>query len=193
MGADEFTAGIIFWIVVLLGVLAYALLTLLINGLYSTTVLWLFPQKRKLTLPNEKLDAWKQLEKIREEQQQLNNKNEQDKKNLGIKYTQGKFATYCSNEELELLCQYVISYAQKRPLKNIKPITINGLSNLDLYHFGWNIWKHFKVGKQEEVSIFLKSVFATQLKDVEVDTIKSHLKDDELKGIIKIQKELTEY
>ncbi|ATR89715.1 hypothetical protein CS544_00350 [Porphyromonas gingivalis] len=60
----------------------------------------------------------------------------------------------------------------------------------DLYHFGWNIWKHFCVGKQDEMALSLKLVFADALKDVETDTIKSHLKDDEQKGLIKIQKSL---
>ena len=38
----------------------------------------------------------------------------------------------------------------------------------------------------------LKLVFAIPLKDMEVETIKKHLKDDELKGIIKIQEDLSE-
>ena len=53
MGADEFTAGIVFWIVVLLGILAYAILTLLIDGLYSATVRWFFPRKK-----SKLLDHW---------------------------------------------------------------------------------------------------------------------------------------
>ena len=118
-------------------------------------------------------------------------KQEQDKKDIAVKYTQEEFAQYCSNESLELLCQYVISYAEKKPLKNIKPITIKGLSNLDLYHFGWNIWKHFDVSKQIEVATFLKKVFPEILNDVETETIKRHLKDDEMKGAIKIRKDLS--
>ncbi|GAA5575483.1 hypothetical protein Pgin01_00438 [Porphyromonas gingivalis] len=38
------------------------------------------------------------------------------------------------------------------------------------------------------MALSLKLVFADALKDVETDTIKSHLKDDEQKGLIKIQK-----
>jgi len=38
--------------------------------------------------------------------------------------------------------------------------------------------------------LFLKEVFQHSLKDVETDSIKSHLKDDDEKGIIKIKRDL---
>jgi hypothetical protein len=75
-------------------------------------------------------------------------------------------------------------------LRSIK--TSKDLSSVDISHFGWNIWNHFNVGKRIEIAQFLKRVFPDILKDVEVESIKSHLKDDELKGIIKIRKSLTE-
>ena len=43
------------------------------------------------------------------------------------------------------------------------------------------------------VSSFLKHLFAESLKEVEIDTIKSHLKDDERKGIIKITDSLSDF
>lgn len=193
IGADEFTAKIVFWIVVLIGIIIYAILTFLIHGLFSTINLFFFPNKRRINQFNEKSSILKELNDIRAEQQQLNNKTEQEKKDIAIKYTQKEFAPYCSNEDLNLLCQYIIFYAENKPLQNIKPITTHGLSNLDFYHFGWNIWKHFSISKQEEISLLLKSIFAMHLKEVEVETIKSHLKDDELKGIIKICKKLPVY
>jgi len=191
IGADDFTAGIVFWAVALLGIIIYAILALLIDGLYSATVGWFFPKKKQSKLSNEKSSNSDELELIRAEQQLLRDKTEQDKKDIAVKYTQKEFAAYCSNEDLDLLCQFVISYAEKKPLQNIKPIDINGLSNLDLYHFGWNIWNHFKVNKQIEVASFLKKVFPEILNDVEIETIKRHLKDDELKGVIKIRKDLS--
>jgi hypothetical protein len=42
------------------------------------------------------------------------------------------------------------------------------------------------------MAYFLKKVFSGILNDVEVETIKRHLKDDELKGTIKILKRLSE-
>jgi len=191
IGADEFTAKIVFWIVVLLGIIIYAILTILIDGLYLATVRIFFQKKKHSSLSNKKSNISEKLEEIRTVQQQLNEKNEQNKKDIAIKYTQNEFAAYCSDEDLHLLCQYLIFYAEKKSLQNIKPITTNDLSNLDFYHFGWNIWNHFRVSKQEEISFFLKSVFANYLEDIETDTIKSHLKDDELKGIIKIQKSIS--
>ena len=81
-------------------------------------------------------------------------------------------------------------YAEKLNFEHIKPITVKDLSNLDLYHFGWNLWNHFKPIKQEQVSKLLKKVFLA-LEDIELDSIKSHLKDDPKKGIIKITNDLS--
>ena len=191
IGADEFTAGIVFRAVKLLGIIIYAVLALLIDGLYLATVQWFFPKKKQSKLPKEQSNNSEKLEQIRGEWQQLNGKTEQDKKDIAVKFTQREYAPYCSNEDLDLLCQLIISYAEKKSLQNIKPIKINGLSNLDLYHFGWNIWNHFKVSKQIEVAFFLKKVFPEVLNNVETETIKRHLKDDELKGVIKIRKNLS--
>ncbi|MBN2595881.1 MAG: hypothetical protein JXR82_03755 [Marinifilaceae bacterium] len=192
IGIDEFTAGIVFCVVTLFGVLIYAILAFLIDGLFSSIVRTFFRKKKHSSLSNKKSNISEKFEEIRTVQQLLKDKNEQDKKDIAIKYIQNEFAAYCSEQDLDLLCQYVIFYAETKSLQSIKPIIINGLSNLDFYHFGWNIWKHFRVSKQEDVSFFLKSVFANYLKDVETDTIKSHLKDDELKGIIKIRKSISE-
>lgn len=191
IGADEFTAGIVFWAVTLLGVITYAILALLIDGLYMATVRWFFWKKKQSKLSNVNLNNSEKIEQIRTEQQQLHDKKEQDKKHIAIEYTQQEFAAYCSDEDLDLLCQYVILYSENKSLKDIRPIIVKDLSNLDFYHFGWNIWNHFKVSKQIEVASFLKKVFSEILNDVEIETIKRHLKDDELKGVIKIRKSLS--
>lgn len=192
IGLDSFTANVTFWIFILLGIIIYVLIVFLIGSLYTAIIKLVSPKKKLTNLSNRKSDFSKNLKKIRTKQQVLNDQNSQNKKKIAIQYTQKEFAAYCTDEDLDLLCQYVIFYAEKKSLQKIKPITINDLSNLDFYHYGWNIWKHFKVGKQEEISHFLKIAFSNQLKEVEVNTIKSHLKDDELKGIIKIRKNLQE-
>ncbi|WP_372750835.1 hypothetical protein [Labilibaculum sp.] len=192
IGTDSFTANTIFWIFILLGIIAYVLIAIFLDSLYSAIVNLFFRKKESIILSNKNSNISKNLEKIRIEQQKLNDQNSQIKKKIAIKYIQKEFAAYCSDEDLDLLCKYVTLYAEKHSLQDIKPLIIDGLSNLDFYHFGWNIWKHFKVGKQEEVSSFLKTVFENQLKEVEIYTIKSHLKDDEQKGIIKIRKVLRE-
>ena len=83
-------------------------------------------------------------------------------------------------------------YSAKLPLSHVEPINIKGSVALDLFHFGWNIWNHFRVGKQDEISQFLKQVFAITFKDVEVGSIKSHLRDDEKKGTIPIVQSLSD-
>lgn len=191
VGTDSFTANTIFWIFILLGIIVYALIAFFIESLYLAIIRFFFKKKNLTQLANKKFNISEKLEKFRTEQRVLNHQNSQNKQKIAIQYTQKEFAAYCSNKDLNLLCQYLILYSEKNALQDIKPITINGLSNLDFYHFGWNIWKHFEVSKQEEISFFLKTVFADYLKDVEIDTIKSHLKDDELQGIIKIKKNLT--
>ena len=55
-----------------------------------------------------------------------------------------------------------------------------------------NRWSYFKIGQQIEIASFLKHVFAESLKDVEIDTIKSHLKDDPKKGLITIKESLSD-
>ena len=84
-------------------------------------------------------------------------------------------------------------YADKLSFGTLHPTrTDRELSTIDIFHFGWNIWNHFKAGKQIDIAHFLKKVFPDVLKDVEIETIKSHLKDDELKGIIRICENLSE-
>lgn len=192
IGADDFTANTIFGIFILFGIIVYILITFFLDNLYNVIVSIFFQKKKSTNLSNKNSNILENLEKRRADQQKLNDYNSQNKKKIAIDYIQKEFATYCSDEDLNLLCKYVILYAENNSLQDIKPLTIDGFSNLDFYHFGWNIWKHFKIGKQEEVSSFLKTVFQNQLKEVEIDTIKSHLKDDEQKGIIKIRKSLKE-
>ena len=91
------------------------------------------------------------------------------------------------------LCEYIELYSAKLPLSHVEPINIKSLVALDLFHFGWNIWNHFRVGKQDEISQFLKQVFAITFKDVEVGSIKSHLRDDEKKGTIAIVQSLSDH
>lgn len=70
--------------------------------------------------------------------------------------------------------------------KELKPFKVKELTALDLRHFGWNIWNYFEPRNQMDIANLLKIVFPDVFKDVTAETIKSHLKDDELKGMIKI-------
>jgi len=210
-GADEYTANVFFWICVGFGILMFAILSLFLNELVGRLLKHFFKNKKvessqnqiknlekiseqQDTIINPELSEYKipdrNIKQIREQQQSLIANNNQVKIDIAIHYTRKEFALYTTDEDLKILCDYVIMYAEKLNFEHIKPITVKDLSNLDLYHFGWNLWNHFKPIKQEQVSKLLKKVFLA-LEDIELDSIKSHLKDDPKKGIIKITNDLS--
>ena len=76
--------------------------------------------------------------------------------------------------------------------KELKSVKVTEISTLDLRHFGWNIWNYSKPRNQMDIANFLKIVFSDIFTGVEVKSIKRHLKDEELKGTIKIQERLFE-
>jgi hypothetical protein len=127
---------------------------------------------------------------IREIQHQKKVQQENEKLQIALDYTRNQFALYVSGEDLDWLCNAVICYSNKEDIPDLRLIITRELSNLDLYHFGWNIWNHFRVTNQDTIANFLKTVFDS-LKDVEQESIKAHLRDDEQRGIIKIQKNLS--
>lgn len=126
------------------------------------------------------------LEDVRNEQQKNIAKEQEEILNVALDYTRKSFVLYLSDEDLDTLCQNVRAYMNKLDEKELKSVKIKGLSALDLRHFEWNIWNYFKPRNQMDISNFLKIVFPDIFKDVEVKSIKHHLKDDELKGGIKI-------
>lgn len=200
-GVDEFTATVIFWIVTGVGIILYSALMLLIDGLFTAIVKKFFPHKHlSPSSPQEKKEVEQDLapksiepefiQEIRVNQQRKQSGKSKEKLEIAISYTQHEFAPYVSDDDLMRLSQYITAYSEGNVLQNPQPVRVAKLTSLDLYHLGWNIWKHFSIGKQDEVALFLKLVFAEALKDVEPDTIKSHLKDDPRKGIILIQEKL---
>lgn len=132
------------------------------------------------------------LESIRKTQLQQKQQNDSVKLQIALDYTRNQFALYVTDEDLDALCNAVSLYSKKEEMSNGISVHTNGLTNLDLYHFGWNIWNYFRPIKQEEISKLLKTVFVS-LDDIDLDSIKSHLKDEPQKGNIKIQEDLTDY
>ncbi|MCT3812586.1 hypothetical protein HZQ58_09250 [Elizabethkingia anophelis] len=130
------------------------------------------------------------LESIREVQLQEKQQIENQKLQIAIDYTRNQFALYVTDESLAAICNSISLYSKQEEIPLHTSVVTKELSNLDLYHFGWNIWNHFKPIKQERVSKLLKTVFVS-LDNIDVDSIKSHLKDEPKKGIIKIQENLT--
>lgn len=198
LGVDEFTAQIVFWSVVAIGIIIYSILSILVEGLFTALVKFFFPKKQEEKTNDKASDAGQVVDGVgspssAQQQQKLMDQKVQDKRAIAIKYTQQQFAPYVSDKDLLKLCEYIELYSAKLPLSYVEPINIKGLVALDLFHFGWNIWNHFRVGKQDEISQFLKQVFAITFKDVEVGSIKSHLRDDEKKGTIPIVQSLSDH
>lgn len=207
MGFDSFTAFIVFLVVLAIQVIVYLSIHVVLqnlmlpwigNGLakipylrkkieqrqVSPTVVE--PQIEKNNTGTDVLESDISLEDIRNEQQQNIAKEQEDILNVALDYTRNSFALYFSDEYLDILCQNVRAYMNKLDEKELKPVKVKELSALDLRHFGWNIWNYFKPRNQMDIANLLKIVFPDVFKGVEVKSIKRHLKDDELKGMIKI-------
>lgn len=129
---------------------------------------------------------------LRKTQQQKKLQTEIAKLQIALDYTRNLFALYVTDEDLDALCNAVSLYSKNEKISNDISVHTKGLTNLDLYHFGWNIWNYFRPIKQEEISKLLKTVFVS-LDDIDLDSVKSHLKDEPQKGNIKIQEDLTDY
>ncbi|WP_392437960.1 hypothetical protein ACF3N7_04660 [Cruoricaptor ignavus] len=142
-----------------------------------------------LKLPSNEPDF--NIQEIRNLKTQTLSKIAEEKKIIAINYTREEFALHISDEDLDRLCESVSIYAENVDFENLKSVSVRGLVNLDLFHFGWNLWNHFRNRDQKETAVFLKTVFAESLSYIEEESIKKHLKDDEQKGIIKIKKVLT--
>jgi hypothetical protein len=128
---------------------------------------------------------------IRKEHLQTEFQKQNNVKTIATQYIQTTFAPYLTDSDIIRLCGYIELYAERKEFRNVTSIKVgNQLTTTDIYHFGWNIWNHCRVGKQDDIVLFLKIIFAHTLRDVEVETIKKHLKDDEQKGIIKIKEDI---
>jgi len=127
------------------------------------------------------------LEDIRQEQLQNRTKEQEEKQNIALNYTRKSFILYLSDEHLDILCRNLLMYINNQDIEELKPVKVKELTAVDLRHFGWNIWNFYKPREQEGIASFLRAVFPDVFRETEVKSIKRHLKDDELKGAIKIQ------
>lgn len=131
------------------------------------------------------------LEEIRQEQLQKRALEQEEQIKTAIEYSRKAFVLYTPEEDLELLIQNLHIYINNLDMEELQPIKVKELTINDLRHFGWNIWNHFKPRKQEDIAYFLKIVFSDVFKEAEVESIKRHLRDDEKKGVIKIEKKIS--
>ena len=121
IGADEFTANTVFWVIIGLGISVYCLLTLFIQGFLDIVRNFFFPKKEQeqvedpiVELNSKSLD----IDTIRVEKQQEKDKDAEDKLAVAIRYTQKTFALYISDEDVKRLCKYVELYSQKANITN---------------------------------------------------------------------------
>lgn len=212
MGFDAFTVFIVFIVVLAIQVIVYLSIHVVLQNLMLPWIgsglakipyfrkkieqrqvppIIVEPQIEEISTKTDILESNVSLEDIRNEQQQNIVKEQEDLLSVALDYTRKSFALYLYDEDLDILCRNVRAYMDKLEEKELKPVKVNELTALDLRHFGWNIWNYFKKPRnQMDIANLLKIVFPDIFKDVTAETIKSHLKDDELKGIIKIKEVL---
>lgn len=208
MGFDSFTVFIVFLVVLAIQVIVYLSIHVVLQNLMLPWIgnglakipyfrkkieqrqvaqIIADPQIKEKEVETDIPESNFSLEDIRNKQQQNITKEQKEILNVALDYTRKSFALYLSDEDLDVLCRNVRAYMNKLDEKELKPVKVKELSALDLRHFGWNIWNYFKPRNQMDISNLLKIVFTDVFKGVDVVSIKRHLKDDELKGIIKIQ------
>jgi hypothetical protein len=203
LGVDSFTAFMVFIVVLAVQAVVYLSIHVVLQ---NTMLPWIGECLSKVPYFREKienhqvliiaekelLNAPKQtsLEDIRNEQRQNRTKEQEDKLNAALNYTRKSFALYLSDEHLDVLCQNLRVYINELEVKELKPVKVKELTAIDLRHFGWNIWNYSKPRNQMDMALFLKVVFPDIFRETEVDSIKRHLKDDELKGTIKVNENI---
>ena len=203
MGFDSFTVFMVFIVVIAIQVVIYLSIHVFLQGLMLPWIgkglskIPYFKNKMKVnptptSVRTDETTIEPSLEDIRKEQQQNKIREQEEKLNIALDYTRKTFALYVSDEEIEILCGNIKIYIDKLGTDNLQSIKTKDLSIIDLRHFGWNIWNFFKPRNQMDIAHFLKIVFPDILQDVEVESVKSHLKDDELKGVIKIRESISE-
>lgn len=211
MGFDAFTANVCFFLAIVVAFSVYlsihvVLRNLLIPWIGKIIVLIPFfrrnPKAKKLTgtqspdiqaEPEMKFHSTG-LEEIRKAHQ-LAEETKQDKtRATAILYTQTIFAPFISDLDLQRLCHYIDLYFERKELGQIAPIKVSDqINSTDVYHFGWNIWNHFRISDQNGMAIFLKKVFAPTLKEVsDIETIKKKLRIHDQNCTIKLNSNLFE-
>ena len=125
----------------------------------------------------------------------INAKNEENKFDIAEKYIIEAFTGHCSEEGKKNICAVMKDYSNgETDFSNYSSISVKNLKPLDLYHFGWNIWNHFKDEdrrKQVIIAVLLKAIFPEKLSNNSINTIVSHLKSHKEKGKIKIKEDLS--
>ncbi|WP_320112770.1 hypothetical protein [Draconibacterium orientale] len=181
---DLFTANIVFLIVVVFSVAVYISINSLIDNFLLPRIISSKVFERKESANNEIKAGLEYIpnnvptNEIRETFQETSDQKKQKLLKQALQYSQEVFAPYASDSELLRLCTFVEMYSNGEELKSIQPIKVDKqLKVNDIYHYGWNIWNHFRLTDQLSISHFLKMVFAPTLQEVsKIKTIKKKLR-----------------
>ena len=96
-----------------------------------------------------------------------------------LSYTGQEMALYMSEKDLQQLYKHIRFFqsATEQECEQISnPVAVDSkLKSIDLMHFGWNIGNQFKKSGIETAT-FIKYIFAKELKDSEISTIKRKLR-----------------
>jgi len=146
---------------------------------------------KKVVLENEEPIEISDIEKIRIKAKSESEKIVQEKLGFIVQYTKEKFAPYSSDEEINRFRIYLIEFLKGSKIDTITPIRVNTLKTIDLMHFGWNVWHHYRGNNQrKDVAKFLKIVFSESFKEMEESTIEKLLSSRKEEGLIKIEDNL---
>ncbi|HML66682.1 MAG TPA: hypothetical protein PKC55_17795 [Dysgonomonas sp.] len=196
LGFDPFGANLVFIVIFVIGLIFYISYLEVIQKVIPT----LF-KRRKQTIENQDVipesntienieptvepgpkepignetPVINELDVIRETHEQKEIARKREMLEVAIKYTRTIFAPFADDQNINRLCEYVIEYSTGTGLKDVEPVRVKNLQNIDLYHFGWNIWNHFRINRQDDIALFLKIVFVKNLKNVDIDTIRKKL------------------
>lgn len=192
-GVDNFTAYSLFVLTIVITFLLFLAVQSLLEDLFSVVL-----QKSRTTevakihepktVSNSPIKSSFDYERHRQETLLLKAKEEQEKIDAVIAYSQKTLAPYMQESELTQLCREIIAFLTSNwtPEKS-QGFEVSQLKSIDLMHFGWNIAQPFKIPRKE-TALFLKKTFAKALDDVEVSTIQRKLTNTETKSIIPLHK-----
>jgi hypothetical protein len=209
MGFDAFTANVCFFLAIVVALSVYLSIHMVLRNLlipWIGKIIVLIPFfrrnfKAKELTENQSLDTKAEpqtefplsnLEEIRIAHQLAEEKKLDKTRTTAILYTQTIFAPFILDQDLNRLCHYIELYSERKELVQITPIKVSDqINTTDVYHFGWNIWNHFRISDQYGMAIFLKKVFAPTLKEVsDIETIKKKFRIQDQNCTIKLNSNL---
>ncbi len=209
MGFDAFTANVCFFLAIVVALSVYLSIHMVLRNLlipWIGKIIVLIPffrrnikakeltEKQSLDTKAEPLTEFSlsNLEEIRKVHQLEEERKQDETRATAILYTQTIFAPFILDQDLNRLCHYIELYSERKELVQITPIKVSDqINTTDVYHFGWNIWNHFRISDQYGMAIFLKKVFAPTLKEVsDIETIKKKFRIQDQNCTIKLNSNL---